>query len=98
MFPVSAIISGSNYPDIMAKVFLIIALLATAAAAQVTPRNILASRYTADEVKQSLLPRDKWHPYPTTGAEWRLRLAEADVQAIIKRGEQYLGKDVPPVS
>ncbi len=74
--------------------------LATAAVAfgQVTQRNILTGRYTADDIRRVLIPRDKWQPYPRTASEWRSRLPSGVVDELIKKGEQYLGKDVPAVS
>ena len=66
--------------------------------AQVSSRNLLSSRFTADDISRNLIPRNQWQPYPKTSAEWRARLPETAVQEIIERGEQYLGKDVPVVS
>src|SRR5437867_951260 len=82
----------------MHRIPLVILILAFTAAAQVTQRNILSGHYTADDVRHDLIPRARWQPYPRTAAQWRARLPENVIQELIKRGEQYLGKDVPTVS
>ena len=82
----------------MYRALILVLIVVAFTQAQVTPRNILSGHFRADEISQNLIPRNKWLPYPKTGVEWRARLPETAVQEIIKRGEQYLGKDVPAIS
>src|SRR5690349_746143 len=82
----------------MYRALILTFLLAGIASAQVTPRNILSSHFAAEDIRRDLVPRDKWQLYPKTAAEWRASLPQPVVQEIIRRGEQYLGKDVPAVS
>ena len=52
-----------------AAMMLAILLFAETIFAQVTQRNILETKYTADQVMQMILPQDQWKPYPTTKEE-----------------------------
>ena len=52
-------------------VLLLITFWAYEAFAQVTPRNILAQKYSPERVKQALVARGQYHPYPTTPTEWQ---------------------------
>ena len=66
--------------------------------AQVTPRNILAQKYTTEQVQQALVARGQYHPYPTTPAEWQKAVPDSIVKAVIKAGEASLNADFQPVS
>ena len=82
----------------MWKVLILVLLFAVQTVGQVTTRNLLSGHFTAEDISRNLTSQEKWRPYPQTGAEWRARLPEETVREILKRGEQYLGKDVPTVS
>ena len=82
----------------MYRALILVLFLAGLIQAQITQRNILSGRFTADDISRDLIPRSKWLPYPRTGADWRARLSDATAQEIVKRGEQHLGKDVPAAS
>lgn len=66
--------------------------------AQVTPRNILEQKYSREQVKQALVPRDQYHPYPMTPAEWKQAVPDSIVKAVIKAGEAVLNTDFGSIS
>ena len=68
------------------------------AGAQITPRNILAQKYTQNAFKEALIPLDKWAPYPKTPEEWRSKTDPAELAKIIKAGEEALEKPIPMVT
>lgn len=70
--------------------FLLCFLLSAVAKAQVTPRNILAQKYSLTDVESALVPKGQWHPYPTTPAEWQAAVPDSVIRNVIKRGEQNL--------
>ena len=76
----------------------IASLLFFSAWAQVTPRNILAQKYSLNQVKQSVVSDENYHPYPTTPAEWQAAVPDSMLRKIIKTAESYLGYEFPPVS
>ena len=66
--------------------------------AQVTPRNILAQKYSLADVKQSLIPHDQWKPYPKTPAEWKAIVPDSIIKNIVKEGETNLAYEFKPIS
>lgn len=66
--------------------------------AQVTPRNILAQRYPLNQVQQALVPKNQYHPYPTTPAEWRKAVPDSTLKAIVKAGETAMKADFGSIS
>ncbi|GHB79998.1 heparinase II/III domain-containing protein [Persicitalea jodogahamensis] len=73
-------------------------LLLFSAWAQVTPRNILAQKYTLDQVKKSLISHQNYHPYPTTPAEWQAAVPDSLLRKVIATAESHLDYEFPPVS
>ena len=66
------------------------------AAAQITPRNLIAKRVTLDTLQSSLLPADKWHPWPTAAERGPWEALPSDVrQDLIANGEKQLKGDWP---
>lgn len=59
--------------------------------AQITQRNVL-QKFTADQVKASLIPQGKWKPFPQTAEEWRRQLPDSLIKDLIKKGEAALTK------
>jgi enterochelin esterase-like enzyme len=59
--------------------------------AQVTKRNLL-SRFSKEQIAQSLLPAGQWKPFPQTAEAWKAVLPDSTIQQIIHDGEQYLNK------
>ena len=78
--------------------FLISIFLFLDAKAQVTPRNILAQKYSLAEVKSALVSKGQWHPYPTTPAEWQAAVPDSVIRNIIEAGEKNLKYDFPGIS
>lgn len=66
--------------------------------AQVTQRNILSKKYSQDALRQALVKRESWNPYPRTPDEWRSRTDPAQLNALIKTGEEALEKPIAPIS
>ena len=53
---------------------------------------MLSDKYTVDDIRESLMPREAWHPYPTRDERevWE-DIAEDTRQSIIAKGDEYLG-------
>ena len=61
-----------------------------------SPRNLLAKRVSTESLKASLLPREKWHPWPTAAERAPWESLPADVRSdAIKNGESSLKGDWP---
>jgi len=80
----------------MRYLFLLI-LFTGAVFGQLTPRNLLSNRFKLDDLKRDLIAKDKWKPYPQTAAEWKAKVPPALQGELVKRGEETLGKEIPPV-
>jgi hypothetical protein len=68
------------------------------ASSQVAQRNILASKYSLDFVKKSLITQNSWKPYPKTPAEWAAAIQDSVRKNIIKEGEKALSYKFEPIS
>jgi Heparinase II/III-like protein len=66
--------------------------------AQVTQRNIMSKKYTSEAIKQALIPKNQWKPYPKTAAEWRAALPDTVLKNIITNGEAALNYTFEPIS
>ena len=55
---------------------------------------MLVDRYTFDDIKGALIPREDWHPFPTRDERepWR-RLDAETRRTLISGGEKYLGHE-----
>lgn len=53
---------------------------------------MLSDRYTIEDVRESLIPLETWHPYPTRDEHepWE-GLSEEARQALVAKGDEYLG-------
>lgn len=66
------------------------------AAAQSTERNLIAKRVSLDALRSSLLPREKWHPWPTSAERGPWEALPADARKdLISSGEKQLKGDWP---
>jgi hypothetical protein len=66
------------------------------AAAEVTPRNLIARRVSLDTLRTSLLPPEKWHPWPTAAERDHWEALPADARKeIVANGERQLKGDWP---
>ncbi len=71
-------------------VFFLSGFLCFAVSAQVTQRNILATKYSLAAIQKSLLPYNEYRPYPKSPEEWRKKLPDTAIASIIKLGESKL--------
>lgn len=71
---------------------LAVLLLCSAARAQEVVQRNLLQQFSKDQVAASLLPHDRWHPFPNTVEEWRAVVPDSIKQQIIASGEKYLYK------
>ena len=78
------------------RAFCLISVFALVNFSQVTERNLLSGRFSADFVKANLVKQKDWLPYPKTAAEWQNRLSENVRNSIIKQGETTLSQAIPP--
>ncbi len=66
------------------------------AAAQNTPRNLIAKRVSLDTLRGALLSREKWHPWATAAERPAWEGLPADVRKdLIASGEKQLNGDWP---
>src|SRR5437667_3661637 len=82
----------------MFRYIILLVLLTGAASGQITPRNLLSGHYKLDDVKNSLIQRAQWKPYPKTAAEWREHVPQGLLDEIVKNGERSLAREIPPVT
>ena len=73
-------------------------LISISANAQVTPRNILSKKYTFEALKQAIIPKIQYKPYPKTAAEWQAALPDSVIKSIIQNGEKALKYEFLPIS
>ena len=81
----------------MLRYFILLGLFTGAAFGQITERNLLSGHFKLEDVKSSLIRKTSWKPYPKTAAEWKERVPQLQLDEIVKRGEQALGKEIPAV-
>ena len=83
----------------MLKNFLIFLLIISVPAhAQVTQRNLLAKQFTLADFQSSVIPLQKWNPYPKTALEWKNAIPDSTILSLIKAGETALQKEIPQLS
>ncbi len=61
--------------------------------AQVIQRDLLTVKFSISDIRQNLIPQNKWKPFPTQPAEWAKQVPDSVRQSIIKQAEGY--KDKP---
>lgn len=66
--------------------------------AQVTPRNILEKKYTAEATAAMLIAKDQWKPYPQTPEAWRQAVPGNFLESIISEAEKQLAYTFEPIS
>ena len=81
----------------MLRYILLFTLLTGTAFGQVTQRNLLSGHFKLEDVKAGLIPRASWKPFPKTAAEWKERVPQAQLEEVVKKGEQVFGKEIPQV-
>ena len=75
-----------------------IMLCSTSVLSQVTERNILESKYSAEQVMQLILPKNEWKPYPVSAQEWKARVPEANLSKIVQDAEALLNYKFEPIA
>lgn len=58
--------------------------------AQVTQRNILGKKYSLEDVKKMLIPKNEYKPYPKTPEEWQAAVPDSVIKQMVKAGESLL--------
>lgn len=66
--------------------------------AQAVQRNILAHKYSPQEITNQLIPKNDWNPYPKSADEWRSLSPDSTIQRIIGDAEEYLDYEFPSIS
>jgi hypothetical protein len=66
--------------------------------AQITPRNLLTTRYVPADVQAALLPRPNWKPYPNTPEAWQRTLPDSMRQRLIRLGELAAAQPIPALT
>jgi hypothetical protein len=66
--------------------------------AQITPRNILATKYSLENVQKALIAKNQWNPYPKTPTEWRAAVPDSVLNNLVKEGEKVLNFKFEPIS
>ena len=73
-------------------------LLAFAGNAQVTQRNILATAYSPEKVVVSIIPKDKWKPYPLTPQQWKDAVSDSMLKGIVDGATSIIDYKFEPIS
>jgi hypothetical protein len=73
-------------------------LIAYYGIAQVTQRNILTNKFSAEQVKAALVSKDAFKPYPQTAEAWRKALPDSVFKQSIVAGEAGLKFKFEPIS
>ena len=83
----------------MKKIILAVAtFISISANAQVTQRNLLMNKYTLADINQSIVPIEKFKPFPTTPEEWKQQVPDSVLQHLIHDGEKDLNFKFKSVS
>lgn len=77
--------------------FFCIAMYSTSFA-QITPRNLLGNKYTFEDIRQSLIAKSSFKPYPKTPKEWLERVPHKTIIQLIQQGEEALEYVFQPIS
>lgn len=80
-------------PMKIAPVSFLLCLLSVVAHAQVTQRDLLTKKYSLNDIRQSLMGKDQWKPFPRTAAEWKAAVPDSVISSFIKEAEKL--KQVP---
>ena len=66
--------------------------------AQVTQRNILATKYSLQDLQQSLLAYNEYAPYPKTAAAWKQAVPDSILAKLVQKGEAALTYKFEPIT
>ena len=73
-------------------------LFALSGTAQVTQRNILATTYSPEKVVASIIPKDKWKPYPQTPQQWKDAVPDSMLKGIVDGASSVMSYKFEPIS
>ncbi|MCE2849544.1 MAG: hypothetical protein LW815_10325 [Chitinophagaceae bacterium] len=73
-------------------------LFALSGSAQVTQRNILATTYSPEKVAASIIPKDKWKPYPLTPKQWKDAVPDSMLKGIVDGASSVMSYKFEPIS
>ncbi len=76
----------------------ILFLFAFSGNAQVTQRNILATAYSPEKVVASIIPKDKWKPYPLTPQQWKDAVSDSMLKGIVDGASSIMSYAFEPIS
>lgn len=79
----------------MKHLLFLLFLCTLGASAQVVPRNVLVSRYSAEAVRSALVPRTAWTPYPRTPDAWQKALPDSLRLKLVRAGEETAAQPIP---
>jgi hypothetical protein len=78
----------------VARCALVLAALAAAPAWAQAPRNLLAGHTSEAQLAAMLVPRERWHPYPTIDERERWNVVPASIrQAYVQAAEHEIGAE-----
>lgn len=66
--------------------------------AQVTQRNILATAYSPEKVVASIIPKDKWKPYPLTPQQWKDAVPDSMLKSMVDGASSIMDYKFEPIS
>lgn len=70
---------------------LLLTAISTSLKAQPYPRNLL-SRYSREDVSRSLIPHDRWKPFPVSAEAWQQILPDTILKSIIQQADEDVRK------
>lgn len=73
-------------------------LFAFSGSAQVTQRNILATTYSPEKLVASIIPKDKWKPYPLTPQQWKDAVSDSMLKGIVDGASSIMSYAFEPIS
>ncbi|AQG79942.1 heparinase II/III domain-containing protein [Spirosoma montaniterrae] len=80
------------------KLLIFLLITTTTGWAQLTPRNLLATRYPVSSVQAALMPRANWKPYPNTPEAWRQALPDSVRTGLVRAGERAANEPFTPLT
>lgn len=83
----------------MKNLLLLLLLLANIPSiAQITERYILSNKYKAENIRENLISKDGYKPYPQTPTEWQAAVPASVLKQLVVAGEEALSYRFKPIS
>jgi hypothetical protein len=80
------------------KLFFFLIIFSTSGYTQVTHRNILSNKYSLQDIQQSLISKNDYHPFPKTPLEWKEAVPDSILKKLVNEGELALAYKFEPIS